>query len=221
MLKWRWFLAVFAAAMFIGPDSDGAQNSQDAEIRLIRATFAGYIKMLKERKGSAAANYVDQNTLAYYARMHHLALHGTERQVRALPLMGRIIVLRTRHQVPLAQLQKMNRAQFFAHGVKMDWMDSARASTLSPGIVEVNGRRATVYILQNGKPTPITFTFRKESGWEWRIDLTSFFALGNAALKTVISKDQTEDQFIFDLLKTVSGRQPSPDIWKPLIPPDR
>jgi hypothetical protein len=100
----------------------------------------------------------------------------------------------------------------------MDWMDSARASTLSPGIVEVKGRSATAYVLQDGKPTPITFTFRKEGVSNWRIDLTSFFALGNAALKSLISKDQTEEQFIFDLLKTVSGRRPTTSIWQPLIP---
>lgn len=202
-------LSSFAATtLYAKPDSS----------ELIRRTFKAYIRSLNQRDGTAAASLVDRNTLSYYGRMLRLALHGGERVVRALPIMDRIIVLRTRHQVPLATLQRMDGSGLFAHGVKMDWMDRAKSSTFSPGIIEVRGRRATVYVLQQGKPIPLTFLFSREAPSTWHIDLTSLFAIGNAAFKSWIPKRQSEDEFILDLIGTISGRTPGKTIWRPLIP---
>jgi len=188
-----------------------------ADIQAVRATFRAYLKALRDTNGKAAAGLVDRNTLAYYERMKNLALHGKESQVRPLPILDKIVVLRTRHQVPLRLLRTMNTTQYFAHAVRQDWMDSASASRLSPGVVEVTGRRATVYVLRDAKPTPMTFAFSKEAV-RWKIDLTSFFAVASAAFKAMVLKGQSQDEYILSLLETTSGKKPAPTIWQPVIP---
>ena len=191
-----------------------AKGSSESEIRRV---FNGYRKALLDKKGAAAANFVDANTLEYYRQMKRRALHASETQVRSQAMMDKLMVLRIRQEIPARRLLNMNPKQFFALGVDRGWIGTDSLRRLTIGKIEVQGKRATAQLVQSGSPVPFGFSFSKEAAG-WKLDLTSMFPFVRTAFKSMVPKNQTEDEFIFDLLESLSGKKPNPALWKPLIP---
>ena len=195
-------------------------DAQSAGTRLnerdIRAVFIGYRKALLDKNGAAAANFVDGNTMEYYRQIKHQALYAPEPRVRELALMDKLMVLRIRHEIPARTLLSMDTKRFFALGVDRGWIGADSVRKVAIGKIEVQGKRATAQLVQSGAPAPFKFSFNKESRG-WKLDLTAMFPIARLAFKSMVPKDQAEDQFALDLLESLSGKKPNLSLWRPLI----
>jgi hypothetical protein len=181
----------------------------------VRAAFDVYRAALLKNDGDACAAVVDRGTIAYYQRMRNLAVRGTSLQVRKLPIMDKLIVLRMRHQVPLARLEAMDGRAALAHGVTEGWIGKESVGNASLGAVEVRGTRAAAVFVVEGKPTPFKIRARREPGG-WRIDLRSLFEPAEAAFASLReASGRPEDDFIVDLVERLSNKPVPATIWDP------
>ena len=83
------------------------------------------------------------------------------------------------------------------------------------GEITINNDFAKGQFLANGQKTPLYFHFYKEAR-VWKIDLTSLFPISTVAFKKMADDSgQSQNEYLFSLLESVTGRKPGSDIWKP------
>lgn len=183
--------------------------------RAVRQTWENYKKAILGKDGAAALALVNQTTVGYYGQMRTLALRATEAEVKALSVTNKIMVLSYRHRLSPEQLEAMNAEELFVHGVSQGWIGEQGVLRTTLGSVRVSGGVASGEAIVGGKATPLTYRFEREGG-KWKIDLAALMPVADIAMRAVIKELKVEeDQFILDILESLSGVKPSADIWKP------
>ena len=208
-------LALALSAAACGPDCSGTPAEQ---VAAVRATFDGYRQALSEVDGAAAVRLVDAGTLAYYGAMREAALHAPADEVRALGVADRIFVLTMRHRMTADELESLDAAGLFAHGVERQWIGAESVEVNSLGEIRVEDDDATAHgqMLAYGEPTPLSWTFRCEDG-RWRLDLVAALRLADAQLEEMVRQGgQDPDEVLLSILETVSGERPDDAVWEPL-----
>lgn len=207
-------VSIRAAAMLalaLAPLATAAASDDAAPVK---AAFKTYQSALLKQDGAAAAAIVDRGTVDYYQRTRDLAVSGKPDHVKKLPVLDKLIVLRMRLQVPLAQLKAMDGKRALAFGVTQGWIGSEVAKA-EAGAIEITGDRASLTFVVGGKPTPVKLGLRREAGG-WRVDLVSLFRLSDAVIrKRQEDSGKSEDDFIFALLEQLAGKPVPPTIWNP------
>jgi hypothetical protein len=194
-----------------------AQPARAAVDDDVRAVFQSYKRLLLAMDGEKCATVVDRATRDYYQRMRDLALKGSAAKVQALPIIDKLMVVRIRHEVPLALIKKMDGPKLFAYGVQRGWVSRDSVTNGDIGQVEAAGPDfATAVFTVQGKPTPLKIEFRKEDG-AWRVGLLSLFRPGEIALRQLQSKSgMSEDEFVLDLVGKLAEKPPTAKVWEPL-----
>jgi hypothetical protein len=209
-------LNVAAALALAIAATPAARAGDDVEAvkSAVRSTFKAYQQALLKRDGPAAAAVVDRGTIDYYQRMRDLAVGGKAEVVKKLALLDKLMVIRMRHQIPLARLKAMDGKAALAHAVTQGWVGDDVAK-VEAGEVEITGERATVAFVVEGKPTPIKLgLWREPAGW--RVDLVSLFRLGGAVFRQQQeASGKSEDDFVLTLVRRLSGKRVPATIWNP------
>lgn len=225
------FLCVFTVARVgcCAPDAQGSggeitvredtldlRESDAQESALVRACFDGYKEAILDQDGDRAVGMVDETTLKYYGRMRELALHGKHEDVRDLSTTNKLMVLMLRHLIPLDALTEMTSESLFVYAVGNGWIGRASVISNEVGDIGVGGTSATGVHVFQGQETPFKWIFRKEEGG-WKINLTSMMVMGDQALKMAVRKSGLpENDFLFSVLESVSGRRVQDTVWQPL-----
>ena len=200
-------VALLATAV---PSLTAAVDEQGA----VKATFKAYQTALVERDGAGAAAIVDRGTIDYYQRMRDLAVSGKAEQVKRLALLDKLMVVRMRHQIPLTKLKAMDGKAALAFGVTQGWIGSDVAK-VEAGPVEVDGARASVAFVVDGKPTPLKLGMWRENG-VWRVDLISLFRISGAAFRQRQQESgKSEDDFVRMLVGQLAGKPVRATIFNP------
>lgn len=178
--------------------------------------FQDYKSAILGQEGDAAAGLVTTKTIDEYQRYVDWAMSADRRTLEALSLVNRFQVLLLRQRIPAETLSRLNGRSVFVYAVDRDWIgkDSVIRTTL--GTVSVAGNRATSEVLIGGQTAPHRFHFARENG-AWRFDLVQLLQTTDQALKAVArQRGMSEDEFIFSLIETVSGKRVEPAIWVPV-----
>lgn len=187
-------------------------NEADA----VRAAFAGYKQAILDQDGVTALGWVDAKTLAYYGRMRELALHAERDAVARLSTMDKLMVFTVRHRIVREAVEAMDGAGLFVHAVEQGWIGKRSVVGNEIGEVAIAGTTATGTHVTGGRTSGLKWVFTKEGG-RWKIDLTSNMALGDQALKAAIGMSgMGEDEFLFSMLESVSGRKVESGVWEPM-----
>jgi len=81
------------------------------------------------------------------------------------------------------------------------------------GTIKRKENKAEAQLVVQGNPTPVSFAFYKENK-EWKLDLTSIFPITEKAFQQLIdSSDQSENEFLLNLLMLSTQEAPTQDIW--------
>jgi hypothetical protein len=206
----RRLLAVAAAGLAIG--APAAAHADDAAA--VKSAFKAYQQALLKKDGARAAAVVDRGTIDYYQRVRDLAVGGKAADVKKLPLLDKLMVVRMRHQVPPAQLKAMDGKAALAFGVDQGWIGD-NVAKVTAGPVDITDNRASLTFVVGGKPTPVKLGLVREAG-AWRIDLVSLFQLSGAAFKQRQQESgKSEDDFVVGLVEELSGKPVPAKIWNP------
>lgn len=201
--------------VFVGVGAQRA-TEESGDARAVRATFAAYKTAILARKGTESAGLVSGATLRHFGRLNNLALRGSEREVRKLPFIDKFIVLRLRHQVPVATMKGLDDRSAFAYGVTRGWIGEESVRSSDIGKIAVAGQSARAQHIAGGQITPMSYNFVRESG-RWKFDLMAIMPIGEKSIQAVIKQQGVSaDRFLLDILQRVSGESVSPAIWRPL-----
>ena len=207
LLIWLFFVVLAGCSEEASPDEAGS----------VRACFDGYKQAILDRDGMKAVAFVDKNTLDYYRKMRDLSLRGNRETVGALSSINKLMVLSIRHRVPLESLQQMTPESLFAHAVDEGWIGKQSVINNELGDIAVSGASATGVHISAKKETLIKWVFRKEDD-RWRMDLTSMITVADQAMKHVIRQSGlSEDEFLTNILESVSGKKVADTAWEPMI----
>lgn len=180
-----------------------------ADAQAVRDVVRQYQAAVNQRDGAAAARLVTAETRAYYGRLRDLAVSASEAEVRAMPLMERINVLMYRHRIPADELRALPAGEAFAYTIQNGWVDATDGEEVaSQGEVYGEGDRA---VLRYGEDMP----FARESG-AWRWDMMTMIRGVGATIGADFDTPEEEEEFLMLVLRMSNGREPSPDLWRPL-----
>lgn len=187
------------------------------EPQLIRKCFAQYKQAILDRNGEEAVQQVDSSTLRYYASMKDAALNAKEQDVRNMTITDKINVLGFRHQIGIAQLQRLSEQELLVFLVDQGMTGREGVADSDLGQTSISGNTAQGEILSRGQKTGFKFRFVKDDG-KWRLDLTALLPMVDQGMKGVVSRlGVNEDQFIVNMLERMSFKPVTSNIWEPLV----
>lgn len=201
-------LALLAAGVLASACAGGDEKQ-------IRSGFAAYRQALLDKSGARAVPHLDRGTIAYYDRLRSLALTAPESDVRALPLLDRLGVLRLRHTYPPTSLRSASGTDLLVLAVNEGFIGKESVEKAELGRIEVSGSEAKAQVTSSGQPTTASLRFVRESEG-WRLDLMPLMAEGSRALEAQARRaGAPEDDVLLMVLERLSGRRPDASIWQP------
>ncbi len=193
-------------------DSIQVQSQED----LVKEAFNNYKSSILNDKGEDAVNYLDTNTIKYYDKISELVKNADRKKITSLSLMDKLMVILIRHTVTKEDIFSFDGRKLLIYAIKNGMVGKDSVMNNSIGEVSVNENFAKGEMLMNGKKSSIYFHFYKENG-VWKVDLTSIFDVSNMAFKKMVEESgQTEDDFIFLIIESSSGKKPDSSVWEPL-----
>lgn len=191
-------------------------ESIEESIKKVENSFSGYKAAILEGKGKEAIKWVDQNTLDYYEKILEIAKSGDKATVQNLGLLDKWTVLSVRHRIPREEVLNMDGRSFFIYAVDEEFIGKKSVRDVEIGEIEVNGKTARGKIITEGDFDPMYFDFHKE-GNKWKIDLTSLYPVSEAELEKARERNaKPDDEFILEILRMMTRKEPAPNIWDPL-----
>ena len=193
-------------------------SAQKTPAEEVTASFQTYKEAVIKQDGKAALPVISQGTLNYFGQTLKHALESSREDVEKLRTADKLLVLRARHQVPAETLRKMSAADFFAYGIDKGWTTKESAVSLSLGHIDASGDTAKAELVVGGKKAPasMAYVFHKESG-KWKLDMLPMMTRVDAMFKQAIrTQGVEENEFLFNVLESVSRQKVSDDVWKPI-----
>lgn len=191
-------------------------KSQASDESQVRATFSRYKSAILHDNPDDALEYVDSRTVAYYSKVLDLVKHAGESDVKALPLLDKLMVLTVRHKMEREELLSFDGKSLLAQVIRTGLLGKNSVANLSVGEVIVKNDVARAQLVVDGAIAPYHFHFHREDE-KWKIDLTSLFPTTSEAIRKRINESgQGENEFLLAMIEKASGKAPEQTIWNPL-----
>jgi hypothetical protein len=217
MKNWHLCLAIAFAIVIGGGKTTSALSSID-EAQMVRQVFEGYKQAVLSDNGEAAASFLSQETIDYYGDMQKFAVCASPQEVRTQSMANRMQVLLLRWRVPPELLPQMSELELVAYAVNQGWIGKSSVGTMNISDVTVSDSVAVAQVIKNDQPSRIKFRFLKQSG-AWKFDLMPLLQVFNVAFKELATQSGIEEnKFIFMMLESLGGKQPTEQIWQPVSP---
>lgn len=188
------------------------QNQED----LVKEAFNNYKSSILNDKGKDAVNYVDTNTIKYYEKILELVKNANHKEISSLSLLDKVMVVLIRHTISKEDILSFDGRKLLIYAIENGMVGKDSVMNNSIGKVSVDQNFAKGEMLVNGKKSSVYSHFYKENG-VWKVDLTSIFDVSNMAFKKMVEESgETEDDFIFLIIESSSGKKPNSNIWEPL-----
>lgn len=190
--------------------------AQQKEEKAVRTAFDSYKSAILNDKGAEAVDYLDSRTVKYYGEMAELARSADSGSVDRLSTQDKFIVLSIRHRANREEVLNFTGESLLVYCLNNGMIGKNSVSKNSIGEVTINEHFASGQLLSNGQKTPLSFHFYKEND-SWKIDLTSIFAVTDAAFEQVVAKSGMEENaFLLSTLEQLTGKKPGQEVWHPV-----
>lgn len=191
-------------------------SSSDPESKNVLEAFESYRSALLEQNGEAAVEHVAAATIEMYQEHRDMAVSGSEKTVKELSMINRMQVLLIRHRLDPKLLKEMDGKALFVHAVNQNWIGKNSVLRLNLQDVVVRGTRASAKATLDGQTGADRFYFVKEED-RWKLDLVRVFQNSDQVLqRKAREKGMEENEFLFSVITSLSGRRASDTIWRPL-----
>lgn len=189
----------------------GATNP---EAKAVRKTFDDYKKAILAKDGDTAAALIDKETVDFYDKMLKLALTAPAAEVKKQSVVGRILILQMRHNIPLPELKTMTATKLIGYGIDKGWIGE-NVKRVNIGEITIAGDRASGPGKVRNRTVPFTWRLRKEGG-AWKLNLTTLFPLAEVAMKRAATRSKMSvDELILSAInmKSETGKKATEAIW--------
>ncbi len=184
---------------------------------LVKACFNGYKNAILTDKGPEAVSFVDSRTLKYYNDILQKTKTLDSIGVDKLPIMDKLTLLMLRHRATKDEIMQLDGRSLLVFAIERGMVGKNSVQQLSIGEVLIRDNAAEGQVLVGTSPTSLAFNFYKENG-TWKLDITSVLTEGNTAMKKIIKdSEKPENEFLLMLIENATDKEPSKDIWKPLV----
>lgn len=189
---------------------------QKNEEKLVRQSFDNYKSAILNDKGEEAVKLVDSRTIKYYSDILVLVKTADSTKVETLSIFDKLMIFTIRHIASKEDILSFDAKSLLVYAIENGLVGKNSVADNSIGDVTIDKLFAKGQLVSNGEKTPIDFHFYKEEN-QWKIDLTPLFEVSTDAFKEMaVGSGQNENNYLFFLLKVLTGNQPSRDIWKPI-----
>jgi hypothetical protein len=181
----------------------------------VQMAFDGYKSAILAKDGARAAKLVAERTFEEYQNYVDWARSADRRTLESLSLINRFQVIIIRHRIPARELEKLNGRTAFIYAVDHDWIGRNSVIRTTLGAIDISDGHATAEFLIGGQKAPNRFNFIKEQK-QWRFDLITVMRDSNSAFQALAKQNGiSEEELIFSLVETVSGKKVPETIWNP------
>ena len=188
---------------------------QKIEVKAVRASFDNYKQAILNERGEEAVQYVDSRTIKYYGEVLDKVQHADSATVNGLGLMDKVMVFSVRHRTTKEEIMSFDGKSLLVYAIKSGMVGKNSVVNSSIGEVTIEGTFAKGQYVSNGQKAPFNFNFYKEDN-AWKVDLTSVFPTTNMVFRKLVDESgQTENDFLFSILETLTGKMPGDEIWIP------
>jgi hypothetical protein len=188
--------------------------AQKAEEKLVKKAFDGYKTSILNDKGEEAVKYVDSRTIKYYGDILDLVKRADSTKIETLNILDKLMVFSIRHRASKEDILAFNGEKLLVHAIKSGMVGKNSVANNSIGDVTVDGSFAKGQLVVNKQAAPLYFNFYKEEQ-QWKIDLTALFPMSTNAFKKMADESgQPENEFLFTILESLTGRKPGKEIWQ-------
>lgn len=194
----------------------GCSGNSSSDAEAVQKAFDAYKTAVLSKDGAVASAHVAQQTLDEYQKYVDWALHADRKELQSLSTINKMQVLIMKHRLPHEKWKGLTGEKAFIYAVDHDWIGKEGVISTTIGNVQVSGTRATAAAMSDQKSTPIRFHFIREDG-SWKLDLVPILRTADLAIKDQIKQSGvSEDEYIFRILETLSGRKVADSIWNPI-----
>ena len=188
---------------------------QKSEVKAVKASFDNYKQAILNDRGEEAVQYVDSRTIKYYGEVLDKVKHADSATVNALALMDKVMVFSVRHRTTKEDIMSFDGKSLLVYAIRSGMVGKNSVVNSSIGEVTIEGTFAKGQYVSNGQKAPFNFSFYKEDNG-WKVDLTSVFPTTNMVFRKLVDESgQTENDFLFSILETLTGKRPGDEIWIP------
>lgn len=212
------FLFLFSlSACDQNQSASGATSSSthERDVQGVFECFAAYKGAILAQQGETAVGHLSRSTIDEYQNYVNLSLTADREEIAELSFINRMQVILMRHRIPLETLRELDGRSAIVFAVDRDWIGKDAVIRTELGDVSVYNDRATAEVAIGGQKAPTRFQFRRENG-KWKFDLLSVLRDSNSAMKRAAEQaGMDEDQFLFSITESVTGKKIDESIWTP------
>ncbi|GAA5494398.1 hypothetical protein Rhal01_00559 [Rubritalea halochordaticola] len=192
-----------------------AIDSIDAKEK-VTDCFNGYKESILAEDGDKAVKFLSSGTVELYQKYVDLALDAEKDEIQKLSFINRMQAIFIRHRVAPDKLRLFDGREALVYAVNNGWIGRDETIGTSLGEVYASGDKAVANVIIKGTPTNQSFHFVCEDG-VWKMDLEKLLVATNVQMKRVVQESgMGEDQFIFTVLESVSGKKVQDSVWDPV-----
>jgi hypothetical protein len=190
--------------------------AQKTEEKLVKNAFDGYKTSILHDKGEEAVKYVDSRTIKYYGDILELVKRADSTKIETLNILDKLMVFSIRHRASKEDILTFTGKKLLVYAIQSGMVGKNSVANNSIGEVTVDGSFAKGQLVVNKQSTPLYFNFYKEEQ-QWKVDLTALFPMSTNAFKKMAEESgQPENEFLFAILESLTGKKPGKEIWQPV-----
>lgn len=186
----------------------------------VEQTFYTILRAIKKYDYDTVLTLSDQKTWDYFTDLRELALTADRAVLEKLKPINRFQVLALRHLKGAQELVGMNEKRLFEQAVLQGWFYVGDKPDVRIDYIDLmpGGNEALADIIVKSIIPDERLEFTRDQGI-WKMNLLQFLPRQEENMLTTLhEREQSEEEFFKNFLKQETGRDPSPDIWDPLLP---
>ena len=187
--------------------------------KLVEKTFYGVLNALKKYQADTVLALADENTWDYFTELKNLALTADREVIEKLKPIDRFQVLALRHIKDREELTEITEKSLFTQAVLQGWFFVGDKPEVRIDYIDLlpGGNEAIADIIVNSIIPDERLEFSRHQGI-WKMNLLQLLPRQEEKILTTLhQRGQSEEEFFWNFLKEETGRDPSPDIWEPVI----
>ena len=180
----------------------------------VRKAFDSYKSAILNDRGDDAVKFIDSRTIKYYVEVLDWVKNADSAKIETLSILNKLIVFSIRHRASKEDILSFDGKSLLVYAIKSGMVGKNSVANLTIGDISIDGKFSKGQVVANGVKAPFFMHFYKEEG-HWKIDLTSLFDVSTAAFKKIAQESgENENDFLFGLLESITGKKPGQEIWQ-------